>query len=229
MIFLTLFTVADILYVSNYVINKNDERKQQEISKVAFDTLTVDVNSKNNQATASTSIAQTVVTTVVSKPNPASDRLQLESDPFVDCKNGFSIKVPKGWIINDKKLDGVAKNFPVIFSAYGKKENTITSISIFKMPISKDMESRFFTLPANTFMGGINGAVLRNDEIVDIEGKQARLIEYFVPAANHITFQLIYMANGSLYISSSHTKTSVWDEYKDTIKESLSSFTLLQN
>jgi len=166
--------------------------------------------------------------TSVDSSNTASSLASLESLPYTNDKEGFSINAPKAWNVDESGKLGTSV---VFLNTKPDKEGANVfdaNINVISGPTKG--------LDLNNYINGqkkglpklFNDYKLVEDRTVDVHGMQGHILgNTFTQGVFQLRdLQLIVVKDGKAYIITGTALESTWDTYKDLMESSLLTFTL---
>ena len=178
---------------------------------------------------SSTSAAQTTSmnTSVQTSPASSGSALVLDSKPYVDTKNGFSITPPKGWTMQSNSLTPSIISF---VNPLNKNDKVGVDWGTFdpKQGSAEDVASSTVALFKKLASTGFN---LTENRSVDLNGVHAYLISFSLGTSNpndvvQRMTSVIIINGGKIYHAASLTNDANWSTEKSVIEQSLLSFKL---
>ena len=159
---------------------------------------------------------------IIPLPTPSVSSVSLDSKPYVDTKNGFSIIPPKGWIVDSSGK----QNSYVIFT---NPNNANEWVEVASGSATTDSLSAFVKKFVSLFKVIAPKFNLSEDRDVSLSGASAHLISfsYSDTKNNNKTMRMtmvLTMKSGKAYHSGSVSDDSNWATEKSVLEASLLSF-----
>ncbi len=152
----------------------------------------------------------------------SSDGSLLIPDVYSDIENGFAIRVPPMWTIDNDR----AKKAGAIFTAYaGSGSNEVRMIKVTRETISIS-QKQILQGSTSDFSYFMKNAKVASSSLVMVNGKIGRLFEATVNVNGILNreYALIVVHNMRPFIISGAARESLWGNYKDEILASVLSF-----
>jgi len=154
-----------------------------------------------------------------------SNESLLMPDIYTDTKSGFTIRIPKSWMIDNDRAHTTGAIF---FSYAGSGSEELRSIKITReaVPFS---EQKIIRGNPSDFSYFMKGAQVSKNVLVSVHNKNVRLLEASININGilHREYVLFLVKDNYLFVISGIARDSLWSKYKDEIQASLLSFKVL--